>query len=542
MPVLVTTSLHTRISCVLHHVTDPPFPDVGVIGGLTIGNNVYCVAAAKSSDQLPHGLNPTGILTLSPDYTAEKHQETVKALLPESKGSLLMIDRESDAAIRCRVMKLPAFSATNDDVEIVSDESFLSQCVVVKVAASIKQPFTVPLNDLQFQLKDSKFCLKKNDKTLVQDIYGHVVDEESRGLDEVPAPADMKKKMREKHKKQRIAARLPISFSILNHPAAGDMDALSLSDSMQVDVCLLVPISEKAQNLYKIIMLGVQKQVQQLVVGTAPFNSFPKPFVAHFITALYPRDANDEQLRETRQEIHLSNFLPLDRPYARKSNRFLLPEERSSGHLVNPHEGLAGSGVKPPFTTTIVKGSYAYHHYMQDHMDDSGWGCAYRSLQTIVSWFRLQGYFETPVPSHKEIQEALVACGDKPASFVGSKKWIGSNEVGFVLNQLFGITCKMLFVSSGADLSFKGRELEHHFRTQGTPVMIGGGVLAHTILGVCFSEKSGDLRFLILDPHYTGAEDIAVIQKKGWCGWKTGTFWDKNAFYNLCLPQRPIDF
>jgi len=24
---------------------------------------------------------------------------------------------------------------------------------------------------------------------------------------------------------------------------------------------------------------------------------------------------------------------------------------------------------------------------MQDKFDDNGWGCAYRSFQTIVSWF-----------------------------------------------------------------------------------------------------------------------------------------------------------
>ena len=36
----------------------------------------------------------------------------------------------------------------------------------------------------------------------------------------------------------------------------------------------------------------------------------------------------------------------------------------------------------------IVSGNYGYHHYMQDNFDDDGWGCAYRSLQTIISWFR----------------------------------------------------------------------------------------------------------------------------------------------------------
>ena len=42
----------------------------------------------------------------------------------------------------------------------------------------------------------------------------------------------------------------------------------------------------------------------------------------------------------------------------------------------------------------------------------------------------------------------------------------------------------------------------------------GGGVLAHTILGVDYNEKTGDLKFLILDPHYTGAEDLKTIQDK----------------------------
>ena len=44
--------------------------------------------------------------------------------------------------------------------------------------------------------------------------------------------------------------------------------------------------------------------------------------------------------------------------------------------------------------------------------------------------------------------------------------------------------------------------------------ILGGGVLAHTIIGVDFSEVTGETKFLILDPHYTGGEDIKVIQNK----------------------------
>ncbi len=70
-------------------------------------------------------------------------------------------------------------------------------------------------------------------------------------------------------------------------------------------------------------------------------------------------------------------------------------------------------------------------------------------------------------------------------------------------------------------------------------IIIGGGVLAYTLLGVEVNERSGEVRFLILDPHYTGGEDIKTIKEKGWCGWKTGDLFRKESFYNLLLPQRP---
>lgn len=42
--------------------------------------------------------------------------------------------------------------------------------------------------------------------------------------------------------------------------------------------------------------------------------------------------------------------------------------------------------------------------------------------------------------------QALVDVGDKEPSFLGSRQWIGSIEVQAVLNQLLGVTSKILFV------------------------------------------------------------------------------------------------
>lgn len=41
--------------------------------------------------------------------------------------------------------------------------------------------------------------------------------------------------------------------------------------------------------------------------------------------------------------------------------------------------------------------------------------------------------------------------------------------------------------------------------------MMGGGNLAFTILGIDWNENTGEVKFLILDPHYTGAEDLRQV-------------------------------
>ena len=72
--------------------------------------------------------------------------------------------------------------------------------------------------------------------------------------------------------------------------------------------------------------------------------------------------------------------------------------------------------------------------------------------------------------------------------------------------------------------------------------MIGGGVYAHTIIGITRDpDEESNVQYLILDPHYTGKDDLNTIQpgKNGWVSWKDNNFWSKTDFYNLCLPLLP---
>ena len=104
---------------------------------------------------------------------------------------------------------------------------------------------------------------------------------------------------------------------------------------------------------------------------------------------------------------------------------------------------------------------YLFHTPMQ------GWGCGYRSLQTLCSWAEnmLQTLLphshilssktnpsscdglsspQQSVPSLRVIQETLVEVGDKLEAFVGSRDWIGTYEACIILDHLFGVSLTLL--------------------------------------------------------------------------------------------------
>lgn len=143
---------------------------------------------------------------------------------------------------------------------------------------------------------------------------------------------------------------------------------------------------------------------------------------------------------------------------------------KMSGLLTNVHE--SAWIVKDSGKTYLVSGKYEYYHYLCDGFDDrvryvlylfvvrchscvptsfksewgyvvyafvlsfffiffsQGWGCGYRTLQTVCSWMTDNQKSDVKVPTIREIQEILVLLEDKPRGFLGSRQWIGSFEVG----------------------------------------------------------------------------------------------------------------
>lgn len=205
--------------------------------------------------------------------------------------------------------------------------------------------------------------------------------------------------------------------------------------------------------------------------------------------------------------------------------------------LCNVHEGLDAPGE----TTELVKSDILYYHYLCDGVDDRGWGCGYRTLQSICSWVKREQELLAKsafrdVPTLREIQEALVAMEDKPSSFIGSREWIGSFEICLCLDYFYETPCKIIHVSSGSNLKDHIPDLVKHFKEFGSPVMMGGDTdnASKGVLGVCLEPAA----LLIMDPHFydkNGTKD--QLQRDGFVTWRTLDTFVRGSFYNFCLPQ-----
>lgn len=219
-----------------------------------------------------------------------------------------------------------------------------------------------------------------------------------------------------------------------------------------------------------------------------------------------------------------------------------------TGNLLhNIHHGLA----LPDNVTDVqlVAGDYLYYHYGCDGFDDRGWGCGYRTLMSLCSWIRDQKMKSLPpqeklhpVPSNRCIQEVLVKIEDKEKDFIGSKQWIGSVEVAFILDTLYDVPCKIIHINSGSELTNHLKTLCDHFKNKGSPVMMGGetDVSSKGIMGVAQSPMQSYL--LLVDPHFWGeAKEISKLQATSWVKWQPLTEFHGSSFYNLCLPQYTAD-
>ncbi|KOB68737.1 putative Ufm1-specific protease 2 [Operophtera brumata] len=267
---------------------------------------------------------------------------------------------------------------------------------------------------------------------------------------------------------------------------------------LRIDTLAMIHRSTKLLDLYTVLVEAacrslrllesvLLEQLGQEGIGDGAGLRLPETFhylpqeLGHFITRVVPKAIPDESMGKFRNSYY--------RPIFRRGNAHI---DKTGGKLVNPHEAVP-SQARPDVTVAVVRGRYTYHHYMQDSFNDDGWG--------LSRHYRRQAVLVRGLAAVDRLHGGDVLPGDAAGRHVEDRlrqHWPGAAEL-----------------CAG----------------------VGGGVLAHTILGIEYNTVTHETRYLILDPHYTGAEELATVVGKGWCGWKGADFWKKTAHYNLCLPQ-----
>lgn len=194
-------------------------------------------------------------------------------------------------------------------------------------------------------------------------------------------------------------------------------------------------------------------------------------------------------------------------------------------------EAWTEGGGRPEF---LVRGTLRYYHYGVDGFNDRGWGCGYRTVQSILSWLSPKA----PIPSIPQMQ-ALLGLSGQP--------WIGTAECVRLIDELHGGLVEVLALPSGADVVNHFDRLASHFERGGGPVMIGGtnDVYSKTCIGVRRCKDGQGVDLLILDPHYEGSaalqSDVATLRAGGWANWKSSAeTLSAHSAYNMALP-RPTD-
>lgn len=198
--------------------------------------------------------------------------------------------------------------------------------------------------------------------------------------------------------------------------------------------------------------------------------------------------------------------------------------------------------LKPPSDgeTRLTKVNYDYFHYCCDQSSDAGFGCGYRTIQTICSMLRKKlGKLDVIIPSIKNIQEILVKIGDKSNKIIDSRDWIGTVEGSYIFDELFNIPSYFIHISKVDRISSKKKEIVDYFTSQGGLIFMGGDcdAAAKMIAGVHIS-KNDEMSLLIVDPHYQGKpKDASVLAELGYVRWYHESKFIEGSFYNLCMPK-----
>tara|TARA_B110000238_G_C16095979_1_gene426110 strand:+ start:905 stop:1474 length:570 start_codon:yes stop_codon:yes gene_type:complete len=158
---------------------------------------------------------------------------------------------------------------------------------------------------------------------------------------------------------------------------------------------------------------------------------------------------------------------------------------------------------------------YRVYHYGDNKLDDTGWGCSYRNIQTILSCYKILYNDKIDIP---DIRTILIFFNKNANSINKRDLWLEPYHIGKYIADKFNINGKhYAFVTDNydfskilkTDISFYLENnriinrfdtilsiIKEHFRETNLPVVIDDGIYSY-----CFI-MNGEF-ILLIDPHST---------------------------------------
>lgn len=170
-----------------------------------------------------------------------------------------------------------------------------------------------------------------------------------------------------------------------------------------------------------------------------------------------------------------------------------------------------------------IEGDYFYFHTNMDKFNDKHWGNGYRALQTMLSWFLLNGYSNFEIPNLEDIQKILICLGQKNLSIFSKNKIINLSDIGMSFSYIVDSELEIIAFRNRKEFEENLEDLKDCVTHYKSPLLISvsSDLLGiYTVLGInIINEDLSASQLLILNHNYSGNSSPFNIIKSGVCKW-----------------------
>jgi hypothetical protein len=150
----------------------------------------------------------------------------------------------------------------------------------------------------------------------------------------------------------------------------------------------------------------------------------------------------------------------------------------------------------------------------------------YRALQTLISWYVLNGYVNIEIPKIPDIQKILIFLGHERSSTINKNKILSLTNLGLVFSYLIDSELEIFFLNNLKDFLKNIAHFQNCLKEYRCPILISKTNTIFTILGIRSYNDNNENEnvnifpsLLILNHSYYGVNSYFHVKKAGICKW-----------------------